>query len=321
MKPIETPQVSIIMNVRNGAATLEAALESVMQQTFSDWELIVWDDGSTDATREIVARYRDNRVRYTYCDEHSTLGRARDRALRVARGEWLAFLDQDDLWLPRKLERQMLLAGPEVGLIYGRTLMFFKDGSKRDFDRWHEFEALPEGDIFRKLIERSCFINMSSAALRRMVVSESGGIPQGIEIIPDYHLFLQVARHHPARAVQEPVCLYRVHPDSLTRSQYRGMQQEALMLIDRWKGDLPPWLARRRRRIHHTVLAFEEMCSLSSAASGVSRLLREGSITFLASRPFARAYRATRRRVAEPYWVKAMQLSGAAGTIGADLTK
>src|SRR5271157_4516573 len=103
------PLVSVIMNVRNGASTLREALDSVLAQTFTDWEAIVWDDRSTDGSAEIVAQYSDPRIRYFLSREETSLGKARDTAIRQVRGEWLAFLDQDDLWMPRKLEMQIPL--------------------------------------------------------------------------------------------------------------------------------------------------------------------------------------------------------------------
>src|SRR5271165_3089230 len=104
------PLVSIIMNVRNGASTLREALDSVLAQTFTDWELIVWDDRSTDESGKIAAQYSDPRICYFLSPEETSLGKARDTAIHQARGKWLAFLDQDDLWMPRKLEMQMALA-------------------------------------------------------------------------------------------------------------------------------------------------------------------------------------------------------------------
>ena len=103
------PLVSIIMNVRNGAAFLREALDSVVRQTFVDWELIVWDDRSTDESAEVISEYHDKRFRYFLSPKDVPLGKARDSAIRQAAGEWLAFLDQDDIWLPRKLEKQMSL--------------------------------------------------------------------------------------------------------------------------------------------------------------------------------------------------------------------
>ena len=153
------PLVSVIMNVRNGAAFLREALDSVLSQTFADWELIVWDDCSTDDSAQIVGEYQDRRIRYFLSPEDTPLGKARDQAIRQATGEWLAFLDQDDVWLPRKLEKQMALAEDGVGIIYGRTVLFdARHGNLRDYDYAHEFTPC------RKAISsRSCFATPASS--------------------------------------------------------------------------------------------------------------------------------------------------------------
>ncbi len=166
------PLVSVIMNIRNGAAFLHEALDSVMAQTFTDWELIAWDDWSTDGSAQIVAGYTDPRVRYFLSPEEPTLGKARDNAIQQARGEWVAFLDQDDLWTRTKLEKQTALARDGVAIIYGRTLLVWPDGRERDYDQAHEFASLPEGNIFSELFRSACFIAMSSAVLRRSAVEE-----------------------------------------------------------------------------------------------------------------------------------------------------
>ena len=223
------PLVSVIMNVRNGASTLRESLDSVMAQTLTDWEAIVWDDRSTDDSANIVAQYSDPRIRYFLSPEDTSLGKARDAAIRQAQGEWLAFLDQDDLWMPRKLEMQIGLADQETGLIYGRTVRFYPSGMERDYDQAHEFEPLPEGDIFTQLFTKSCFIAMSSAVFRRSAIEEIGGIPESIAIIPDYYLYVAVARRHPVRAVQDVVCRYRMHDANMSQLTAIAMHQEALV--------------------------------------------------------------------------------------------
>lgn len=187
------PLISVIINVYNGAATLREAVNSVLAQTFADWELVIWDDGSTDGSAAIVAEYRDSRIRYFFSPEQVSLGQARNEAIKLARGAWIAFLDQDDIWLPQKLEKQVALIGDDVGLIYGRTVRFYPDGRERDYDHAHEYEFLPEGNIFHRLFSESCFIAMSSAMFRRSAIEAIGGIPELIRIIPDYYLYVAVS--------------------------------------------------------------------------------------------------------------------------------
>lgn len=295
------PLVSIIMNVRNGAAYLREAMNSVFAQSFSDWELIVWDDCSTDNSALIIAEYRDPRVRYFLSPEDTPLGKARDSAIREAKGEWLAFLDQDDIWLPSKLERQLALTGPGVAIVYGRTVLFDTNhGDFRDYDTAHEFGLLPEGNIFGQLFRNGCFIAMSSALLRRSAVQELGGIPDYIQVIPDYFLYLGVAHRHQARAVQEVVCRYRVHAGSMTRTNRRRLYEEPLLLMDQWEGGVDSKLLAHRRRIYATGLAFEEMRSLNSFPAGAARLLSRGSWSWLLSRPLIRLWRGIRRKLRRP---------------------
>jgi glycosyltransferase involved in cell wall biosynthesis len=305
------PLVSVIMNVRNGASFLREALDSLLAQTFSDWELIVWDDCSTDNSAQIVGEYRDPRIHYFLSAEDTPLGKARDEAIGRATGEWLAFLDQDDVWLPRKLEQQMALAGTGVGIIYGRTVLFdARHGNRRDYDYAHEFTALPEGDIFTQLFSEACFIAMSSAVLRRSAVAEAGRIPAMIEVTPDYYLYLAVARHYEARAVQEVVCRYRLHPGSMTRSRRPRLHQEPLFLIDQWASCLDPKMVAYRRMTYSTALALEEMRSGKTFRTGIVRLLSSGSLLWLLSRPWVFAGRVVRRKLRRPYWLATELASG-----------
>lgn len=293
------PLVSVIMNVRNGAATLREAIDSVLTQTFADWELIVWDDRSTDSSAALVATYKDPRVHYFLSPEDASLGKARNDAIQHATGEWIAFLDQDDVWLPLKLEKQMALAGENVGLIYGRTVRFYPGGRQRDYDHAHEYERLPEGDLFAKLFTKSCFIAMSSAMFRRSALRD---IPDAIRIIPDYYLYVDVTRRYGARAVQEAVCRYRMHSDSMSHTSALEMHREVLWLIDKWVAELDPQTVARCRKRHCTAIALEEMRSAATFRTGLTRLFSQGSVGSQLARPFAFVFHVLRRSLRPPYW-------------------
>src|SRR5688572_17537380 len=238
------PRVSIIMNVRNGAAYVRDALDSVRAQTFGDWELVFWDNASTDATAQIAAEFGDPRMRYFRSPELMPLGGARTLAIREARGEWLAFLDHDDVWLPEKLELQLALDDPTVGIIYGRAVSFSASRRERDFDHRHEFDPLPQGELFDRLFVESCFIAMSSAMMRRSAVEEVGEVPEWVHLITDYYLHLELARRYRVRAVQRVICRYRIHPASLSHTGTIRMHHEALRLIDRWADVVGPEVAQ-----------------------------------------------------------------------------
>ncbi len=301
------PQISVILNIRNGAAFLREALDSVMAQSFADWQLIAWDDCSTDESAEIVRGYRDPRIFYYLSPEDTPLGKARDLAMRQAQGEWLAFLDQDDIWLPRKLEKQLALAAPDVGIIYGRAVMFDAErGNLHDYDYAHEFQPLPEGDIFQQLFRDACFIAMSSAMLRRAAVEEIGGIPDSIRLVPDYYLYVAIAHRYRARAVQQVVCRYRTHPGSMSASRENRLrlQSEPLSIVHRWAAKLDPRIAAYRRMTYSTALGLEEMRNPHTLFSGLRRLLVDGSVLWLISRPFVRAWRSIRRRIWRAHWLR-----------------
>lgn len=294
------PPVSIILNIRNGAAFLREALDSVMGQSFADWELIAWDDRSSDDSASIVAEYADPRIRYFLSPEETPLGKARDLAMRQARGEWLAFLDQDDVWLPRKLEKQMALAAAGVGIIYGRAMLFdSRRGNLHDYDYAHEFQPLPEGDIFAQLFRHACFIAMSSAMLRRSAVAELGAIPESIQVVPDYYLYVAIARRYQARALQQVVCRYRLHSGSMTAARQHRLRlhSEPLSIVNQWADQLDPHLAAYRRMTYSTALAVEEMRERRTVCAGLHRLFSAGSWRWLMSRPLVRGWRWLRRRL------------------------
>ena len=119
------PKVSVLMNCLNGGRYLREAFDSVFAQTYKDWEIIFWDNASTDNSVEIARSYGD-RVRVFNSVSTQVLGRARNFAVNQARGKYIAFLDCDDIWLPQKLEKQMALFenDPELGLVFSDVFSF-----------------------------------------------------------------------------------------------------------------------------------------------------------------------------------------------------
>ena len=123
----QEPLVSVIVNCFNGEKYLHQAIDSILKQTYNNWEVIFWDNLSTDKSAKIFKSFKDNRLKY-YCalTHDSILYKARNNALKKVNGDFVAFLDVDDWWFPEKLEKQILLfQDPKVGLVYGNFFRFF----------------------------------------------------------------------------------------------------------------------------------------------------------------------------------------------------
>ena len=137
---------------------------------------------------------------------------------------------------------------------------------------------------------------------RRAAVEAIGGIPDAIQIIPDYWLYVAVARRYPVRAVQEVVCRYRMHGANMSRLAAIRMNEEVLWLIDQWAINSIRRPSRSAGKRHFTAIALEEMRSLKTAPRGLARLLMQGSVASQLARPFMFVFHLIRRNVRLPYW-------------------
>jgi hypothetical protein len=201
-------------------------------------------------------------------------------------------------------------------MIYGRTVAFTPGGRVRDYDHRHEYQPLPEGDIFERLFVDSCFIAQSSVCIRSALLREIEEIPDEIQVTPDYYLYLELAHRAPVRAVQSVVTRYRLHPGSMSRRTGRRMHEEALCLLDWWKDRIDPELLVRRRRVHYTLVSLTYIFHWKTAWYGLRMLVERGSPAFLFSRPFARGFRLIRRRIRTPFWRSPETMCHTAGCAG-----
>lgn len=162
-KVSEKRLVSVIMPAYNAEKYIRAAIESVIRQTYENWELIVLDDGSTDSTAQTVKRLAEGDSRIRFCPNERNMGVAatRNRGFDLARGDYVALLDSDDVWLPRKLEKQLALAEETGADIVYCSYRLFDDENRK---KYSEFIVSPCTDLERMLIrcEFSCSTNMFS---------------------------------------------------------------------------------------------------------------------------------------------------------------
>ncbi len=216
------PVVSVVMVCRDGMPYLAEALASLEAQTFRNWELVFWDNGSRDGSAE-AARALGPRVRVLGGAEPLTLGAARRRAVEESRGRYLAFLDADDLWRADKLERQVARMGlGDVGLCYADCDVIAADG--RLLGAYSRRSRPVEGWVRADLVAEN-FIPTCTAMLTRDACLRAGGPDPCLNAATDYDLWLRVASAARVAYDPEPLASYRVHRSSLT-GDYDGVYAE-----------------------------------------------------------------------------------------------
>jgi glycosyltransferase involved in cell wall biosynthesis len=239
------PFVSVIINCYNGERFLSEAIESVLRQTYSNWELIVWDNVSKDRSAEIALSYKsDPRIRYIKANKHTTLGEGRNLAATEARGEWIGFLDVDDLWKPEKLSSQIGIIEENDGcaLVYCRAEILGGPRSGQDYSRYYPDQVLPEGNVLPSLLLVENFIPLVSAILTKKAFIEVGGIPLTYKQSEDYYLFCAVASRYTVKAWQATGCYYRQHSGNLSKSQQVEEVIETIDVLRIFNSNLSPQL-------------------------------------------------------------------------------
>jgi glycosyltransferase involved in cell wall biosynthesis len=216
------PAVSVAICLHNSSRFIDDALESVFSQTWQDFEVILVDDGSTDGCADAIEdRWRDARVRLIR-QPHLGLGRARAVSVTSARGEFVAFLDHDDLWLPEKLETQIMTARrqPEAALIFSDCLLIDARGVTigRLSDRFDYGSIdLAPGRAFRELLVRGCFIDVSTVLVRAAVFRRVGPFAAKYRYVEDYDMWLRIARGYRLFCVTTPLAKRRIHAAQFTQ--------------------------------------------------------------------------------------------------------
>ena len=223
------PRVSIITPTYNRARFIGEAVESVLDQTMSDWELVIVDDGSTDDTRQVLERYlADSRIHYYY-QKNKGQSAARNLALENARAEFIGFLDSDDIWYEDKLERQLLAfeAHPDTHIVHGDEATMDELGRvvSRDNMQRHSGRITPQllGDTS---------VSITTALVRRECFDALGGFSPRYGVADDYELWLRFSARY--RFLYEPgiVAAYRVMANQISSDKRRRFAANERIIRD-----------------------------------------------------------------------------------------
>ncbi|MCL4503557.1 MAG: glycosyltransferase [Deltaproteobacteria bacterium] len=238
--------VSVIIPTYNRAALVQEAVASVLAQSFRDFELIVVDDGSTDGTPEVLSPYA-SRLRFLRRENQSGVSAARNTGIAAARGEWLAFLDSDDLWLPEKLARQMAYLEEHPDLLICQTEeTWVRRGIRVNQPQTHRKIG---GQIFYQSLER-CMVSPSAVMLHRRLLAQHGGFDEELPAAEDYDLWLRLGWRYEIGLVPEPLIIKRGgHADQLSAQWGLDRYRIRALLKLLEEPELPASQARAARQV------------------------------------------------------------------------
>ncbi|MBO0349486.1 glycosyltransferase [Phormidium pseudopriestleyi FRX01] len=221
--------ISVIIPAYNAENTIKDTINSVLQQTFSDLELIVINDGSTDTTLEIISHSPDPRIQ-VFSYPNSGASTSRNRGFAQASGEYIAFLDADDLWTPDKLEAQLtaLKTHPQADIAYSWSDCI--DESSRFLRRGGHITI--NGDGLPKLLMMDILENGSNPLIRRQALIEVGGFDESLPAGQDWDFYLRLAVKHSFVTVPRSQVLYRISANSLSANVFK-LETGCLRVLDR----------------------------------------------------------------------------------------
>ncbi|KAM3112601.1 glycosyltransferase family 2 protein [Phormidesmis sp. 146-33] len=223
------PKVSVIIPAYNAMAYLPETLESVLNQTFTDFEVLIINDGSPDGIVEWASEIKDSRVKLI-SQENQGLSGARNTGIWSSQGEYLAFLDADDIWEAEKLEKQVeyLEKHPDVGLVSSWIANVDRNGNFIDL-----YDCSEAGkDLTKELFRSNIFYCGSTPLVRRTCFEKVGFFERSLSSAADWDMWLRIALHFPIFVIQEPLVQYRRYPNSMS-TNFRLMIQEVDRVMER----------------------------------------------------------------------------------------
>lgn len=271
----QEPLVSILVNAYNEERFIGAAIDSALAQSYGNFEVVVFDDHSTDRTAEIVKSYRDPRVRYVTSEKRLGIIEGRNESLRAARGEYLTYLDADDIYLPDKVRREVefLEAHREFAAAYCNIGYFF-DGAPEKIYR-HSFEFYSDADVFPHLLEKM-FITNTAVMFRCDVYTKLGGYRTDLGLVEDWEYFLRMTYGgYRIAFLDEDLVRFRLRWDSHTNFARQALVQESAVKVFENLESQMTAEERKKYRMEYYVAKRKERYAIALAGSGQGKKARE----------------------------------------------
>ena len=231
---IKQPLVSIIINCYNGEKYLKEAIDSVLDQTYSNWEIIFWDNQSSDKSSKIFNSYKDQRLKYYYSKKHTLLYEARNLALKKSKGEFIAFLDVDDWWHSDKLKKQIpLFNNKNVGLVFGNFWQI-RDRYKKVKKMYRK--TLPKGWVLDSLLNEYVIGLLTIVVRKKALDTLSYPFDSRYHVCGDFDLSIRLSVKWKFDRIQEPIAFYRLHGNN-----------ESILQKERHIKEMESWYSEKKQ--------------------------------------------------------------------------
>ncbi|MDD4138029.1 MAG: glycosyltransferase [Methanoregula sp.] len=253
------PVVSVIIPVYNGQRYLAETIDSVIAQNMTDWEIIAVNDGSTDRSPAILEEYtrkEPGRIRFVTV-KNGGVSRARNAGVALARGTFIAFIDQDDLWAPEKIGQQVAQFNnnEKLGLSFTNESIIDETGTVV-LENVLKLGPRQHGKIFECLLFDN-FIPISSVMVKKELFLNAGGFNPAFSLAEDYDFLLKIARVAPVDYINEPLLRYREHGESGTHTRIDRITAEAREIIGYWKQQDPGFFRKHYVKYQKFCLKFK----------------------------------------------------------------
>lgn len=237
--------VSVIIPTYNRGYIIERAIASVQNQTYSEIEILIVDDGSTDNTQDLISKISDNRIRYIKNPKNCGVSHTRNLGIAASKGKYIAFQDSDDIWKPEKLQKQMeRITKEDYGMVYCSFEREFQDGTVVYYPPKEIPIQEKQGDIFQSLLRKN-LISTQTMLIKKEVLNQVGYFNEGMSNLEDYELALRIAKHFKIGIVEEPLVYLHTLPDSINQNQLQSLvnityiylcNKEALKMYGMYEG-------------------------------------------------------------------------------------
>jgi glycosyltransferase involved in cell wall biosynthesis len=269
------PKVSIVVPAHNAMVYLPQTIDSVLSQTFADFELLIINDGSSDHLIEWFSQARDSRIKLI-SQENQGVANARNTGILSAKGEYIAFLDADDIWEKTKLEKQVscLDENPAVGLVYAWTQLINAKGKLLKFSVMHQ----EEGYIWEKIVIQDVVGSGSCAMVRASCFQQVGLFDQSVAIAADFDMWIRIAAVYEFAVLKEHLVFYRQHLTNASKDSQQVIKAHSQIIEKSFK-NIPLELLYLRNRAYANLCRYQSWIALENGDyQGAKSLFKQATL-------------------------------------------